>query len=302
MRDAHERVEPPGEDADANMEAGPAATPDPKPAAAFPPARDSVEKAGAGRALTNETARLVCAVSVAVALGVGCGLWINARLASAASAFTPIQNHLLPEAPAEVRAADAPPTPEPTPAELHDDSSAPADAPAEAATSHGPEEAAGAGSPGAGPAGAVDKDGRETRGAGKTASSASSAFEADETSRPGRIAGRAGGASAVKSRAEAAGSQGSEAPCTPYTSAGALNIRSGGAAAVVIGGPGRQGRVTVATPNWSDIVVLSEGPTGGGRGWMKYSVRSISNRAGVYAVHVRTPCGAQTIPVTVGRP
>lgn len=298
MRDAYERVESPGEDADAKTEARPAATPEPKPAGSSPPTRNSGEKAGAGRPFTNETARLVCAASVAVALGVACGLWINARLASAASAFPHVQNRLLPESHAGLRAADAPPVMEPTPAGLHDGPASPAGA----ATSHGPEETADAAVPGEAPVGDAGKDSRETRGANKTAEpSAPKAYEADETTGRGKVVGRGGGESAVKSRAGAAGARGVEAPCAPYTSAGALNIRGGGAATVVIGGPGRQGRVTVATPNWSDIVVLSEGPAGGG-GWMKYSVKSVSGRPGVYAVHVRTPCGAQTIPVTVGRP
>ena len=297
MRDADERVEPPGEDADANTKAESAASRDAESVGTPTPPRGSGKKAGAGQPVAHETARLVCAVAAAVALGVACGLWINARLAAAAaSALPPAQTRLLPEAPADVRTAAAPQSTEASPAEHLDNPSALT----EAATSPGSEEPAGADTPSPRPARTPDKESRDALGAGSTA--ASSAAKADGRAEPGKIAGRAGEASAVKSGAEATRAQGGEAPCTPYTSAGALAIRSGGAATIVVGGPGRQGRVAVSTPDWSDVVVLSEGPAGGGKGWMKYSVRSVSNRAGVYALHVKTPCGSQTIPVTVGRP
>jgi hypothetical protein len=299
MKDVDERVEPLGDDAGANTKARPTATPDTEPAGSHPPPRhDSGKQARAGRPFAPETTRLVCAASVAVALGVACGLWLNARLASAASALPVVQNRLLPEAPAGVRAADASPPLERAPDEHREDPHAPP-APVEAASSHGPEDFADAGVPGAEPAGAVDKDGRESRGVSRTADPP--AAKAYETAGPGKLAVKAGDASVVKSRAGATGARGVEAPCAFYTSAGALNIRGGAAAPVVVGGPGRHGRVTVSTPNWSDIVVLPEGPAGGGKGWLKYSVRSVSNRAGVYAVHVSTPCGSQTIPVTVVR-
>jgi hypothetical protein len=95
--------------------------------------------------------------------------------------------------------------------------------------------------------------------------------------------------------------QGRALPCGLYASMGSLTIRLGGAASLVLGGPGEAGRVTVTTPDWSDIAVFSEGRTGG-NGWMRYSVRSISKRAGVYTVRFTTPCGSKTIPVTVTRP
>lgn len=86
-----------------------------------------------------------------------------------------------------------------------------------------------------------------------------------------------------------------------YTSAGSLTMRGGGAAALVVGGPGEAGRVTVTTPHWSDIAVFAEGRAGA-NGWVKYSVRSVSKKPGVYAVRFTTPCGSQVIPVTVTRP
>ena len=90
------------------------------------------------------------------------------------------------------------------------------------------------------------------------------------------------------------------APCALYASADSLNVRNGGAASLVVGGPGEQGRVTVTTPDWSDIAVFSEGPTGR-NGWVRYSVRSVSKKPGVYSVRFTTPCGSQNIPVTVAR-
>ena len=45
------------------------------------------------------------------------------------------------------------------------------------------------------------------------------------------------------------------------------------------------------------IAVVREGRTA--NGWVRYAVKSISNRPGLYTVTFSTPCGAQTIPVTV---
>ena len=86
-----------------------------------------------------------------------------------------------------------------------------------------------------------------------------------------------------------------------YASANSLTIRNGGMAALLVGGPGEAGRVTVTTPHWSDIAVFAEGRAGG-NGWLRYSVKSVSNKPGVYTVRFTTPCGSQTIAVTVTRP
>jgi hypothetical protein len=76
-------------------------------------------------------------------------------------------------------------------------------------------------------------------------------------------------------------------------------LRGGAAAPLVLGGPGEAGRVEVSTPDWSNIAVLYEGRTG--NGWLRYSVRSVSGRPGVYTVRFATPCGSKNIPVTVTR-
>jgi hypothetical protein len=124
---------------------------------------------------------------------------------------------------------------------------------------------------------------------------------AREASPPEKSSGARGGAPGAEATPKAGRGQGRVAPCSLYASAGSLAIRNGGAATLVLGGPGEAGRIAVTTPDWSDIAVLSEGRTGV-NGWMRYSVRSVSKRAGVYTIHFKTPCGSQTIPVTVARP
>ena len=101
----------------------------------------------------------------------------------------------------------------------------------------------------------------------------------------------------LKGAASGRQQQNRAAPCALYASAGALTLRGGGAAPLVLGGPSEAGRVAVTTPDWSNIAVLYEGRAG--NGWSKYSVRSVSGRPGVYTVRFATPCGSKTIPVTV---
>ncbi|HEY0171565.1 MAG TPA: hypothetical protein VGB98_11120 [Pyrinomonadaceae bacterium] len=102
-------------------------------------------------------------------------------------------------------------------------------------------------------------------------------------------------------RSKAVQGQGRPATCALYASADSLSIRGGGAAALFVGGPGEAGRVTVTTPDWSNIAVFSEGRAGG-NGWLRYSVRSVGSRSGVYTVRFTTPCGSRNIRVTVVQP
>jgi len=237
-----------------------------------------------------ESVRLVCAATIAVSLGVGCGLWINARLASA----TP-----------EPAAAQARPSTVVEADNGEDDAASALTAPVD----HG--EAVSADSktdPAAGvgraeearramnnPARTADDGAGDKRDAiGGASVTPGGASAADESAARGGETTRAG----VKSARSA---QGGAAPCALNASAGALNIRSGGGASLILGGPGRQGALSVTTPNWSDIAVFREGRAGD-KGWIKYSVRSVSGRAGLFAVNVKGPCGSLTIPVTVARP
>jgi hypothetical protein len=245
---------------------------------------------GVKKQSTSETATLVYAVSVAVALGIACGTWINAHLASAASIAPPAPTRLLPAA-----AANVPKTAEPsavTEPRLtdHNDTSAAAEP---LTPSHGFGEPANAETPRANPSAATDKQNAGKRGSGISVPAAS------EVSRPVRDDERPARAQEAEKRATAV--QGRAAPCALYASASSLTIRNGGAADLVVGGPGEAGRVTVSTPHWSDIAVFTEGRVGV-NGWVRYSVRSVSKKPGVYAVRFTTPCGSQTIPVTVTRP
>jgi hypothetical protein len=246
-------------------------------------------KTAVKRQSASETATLVYAVSVAVALGIACGTWINAHLASAASIAPPAQSRLLPAASANgPKTAEPPAVTEPQLTDHNDTSSVSA----RLTHSHGLGEPTDAETPRTNPAVATDKARTGKRGV-------VSAPVASEARRTVRDDERPAGAQEVEKRATAV--QGRAAPCALYASANSLTIRNGGAAALVVGGPGEAGRVTVSTPHWSDIAVLSEGRVGG-NGWVKYSVRSVSKKPGVYTVRFTTPCGSQTIPVTVTRP
>ena len=247
-------------------------------------------KASSTRGSRSETVTLVCAVLLAVALGIACGAWLNTRLASAASDTPPAPALLLPAAAATGQKTLAPSAAaEPQPAEISDTS------PAAVESAHTPDsdELPDAVAPRTDPAGMLDKESVKKR------DTSAAAPAARGTSPPDRIAGRPGLAPEVVKKATAG--QGRSVPCALYASAGSLNIRNGGAAPLVVGGPGESGSVTVTTPDWSHISVFSEGRAGG-NGWLRYSVRSVSQKPGVYTVRITSPCGSQNIPVTVGRP
>lgn len=246
------------------------------------PARAADESVKSGRTPTrgkaptpsrprSEAATLVCAIAVAVLMGIACGAWINARLASAASpasaAFVapPAPAHLLPTATAVVTPAAPANAPDETSEALSTRPSAPADKEPE-------RPAAGPVKPSASEVGVSKKTYAETPTA--------------------KVAG---------AKPKAVRGQGSAAPCALYASADSLNIRGGGAATLVVGGPGGAGHVSVMTPDWSNIAVFSEGRTGA-NGWFRYSVRSVGKKSGVYSVRFTTPCGSRNIRVTVVQP
>ncbi|HEX8145700.1 MAG TPA: hypothetical protein VF591_00745 [Pyrinomonadaceae bacterium] len=215
-------------------------------------------KADAARS-RSEVATLVFAASVAVALGVACGFWINARMASAAG-----------------RAARSRPAP---------DAPAPA---GETGNIRAPVETADATAASKEPA-AASVEARPPKPAATPA--------AREVSRRPKVEVRPGTRWEVEKSSASQSEERRAAPCALYASAGSLTLRGGGGAPLVLGGPGEAGRVNVSTPDWSNIAVLYEGRTG--NGWLRYSVRSFSGRPGLYAVRFATPCGSKTIPVTV---
>jgi hypothetical protein len=293
MRDRAEPAEQMDERPDASF----------KPGATDPTARTSDgalvrgrafrEKTSAGTAASSETVRLVCAVAAAVSLGVAFGLWLNARLASAASE-TPTTSARLTTAPdADTHQfLTSPPTAE-TPASDKGDATHVADG--TTPSTNQDEAARDEGTRNERPRPPVEREERG-RGAGDDAGGPTAGEHSASALTVGRNDVRPGTA------ATAARRQDGDAPCALYASASALTIANGGGATLVLGGPGRQGRVVVTTPDWSDIAVLSEGRAGGNGGWLRYSVRSVSKRTGAFAVSVKTPCVSLTIPVKVVRP
>lgn len=255
-------------------------------ARAFPPERASRRKALVGE---PETARVICVTLIGLALGVTFGLWISARLASATSKPAPAR--LLPDAHAAGQAKSASPSMESPPAR-------PGEATPAAGKDEGPAGSdAAAGADGGGVSAVAADEGRRGK-SGERGSHA--APPAGETRPPVPTDSGRARRPAAETREAPARKQTDAGPCALYASASALNLRGGAAASLVLGGPGAQG-VSVSTPNWSDIAVFPEGAAGA-KGWLRYSVRSVSRRPGVYAVHFKTRCGSQTVRVTVGRP
>ncbi len=241
----------------------------------------------------SEAATLVCAIAVAVLLGVACGAWINARLASAAApasaAFVvkPAPAHLLPAAPA----VETPTAPTNEPETGSETSSRKDEA--------GEETSANAS---VGVSEAISTRPRVPANKELERPSAVAVKpSASEVNRSTKTREELSTAESREAKSKAVRGQGSASPCALYTSADSLNIRGGGAATLVVGGPGEAGRVTVTTPDWSNIAVLSEGRTGG-NGWFRYSVRSVGKKSGVYSVRFTTPCGSRNIRVTVVQP
>jgi hypothetical protein len=90
-------------------------------------------------------------------------------------------------------------------------------------------------------------------------------------------------------------------PCRLLVSERSLSIRAGGGSDTItvssqnVAGPTH---VTATTKNWPDIVIFPES-RGNPSGPVRYSVISVSKRAGTYAVNFNSPCGMKTVTVTV---
>lgn len=229
---------------------------------ATPAAPSALRSKAAARAKTMpDTVRLVCASALALALGVACGLWLFARLAAASS-----PTHARAHSPRAARAsATSAAVPEPVSVEHKVAASSPA---AEVLT--------------------ASRTVAADRGAATKRAETNAKLVSKETTPK---AASSVAKSAAARRESAAG------PCAIYASTGALSLRGGGAATLVLGGTGG---VTVTTPDWANIAVFDEGRTGaGGRAWSKYTVRSVSGRAGSYTLRLASPCGSQTVAVRV---
>jgi hypothetical protein len=117
-------------------------------------------------------------------------------------------------------------------------------------------------------------------------------------------AGPSGRKAAIESYVSAGGEpekrQGGD-PCRLLVSERSLSIRAGGGSDTItvssqnVDGPAQ---VTATTKDWPDIVIFPESRSNPG-GPIKYSVISVSKRAGTYAVNFKSPCGIKTVPVTV---
>lgn len=270
----------------------------------------------------SEGVTLAVAVAVAVGLGVAAGIWINARLATTTSAGAPRPARVLPDARASVPPA---PAAQPSPCDGCETSSVD-----EATPARGPADKAGEAEPGAASvaptsvarAAAPDTPAEPSQ-ADEAATGSAKARDATDSEtvaaaspdpeRPvawqvgplPKLGGRAvprvnveRGAVQSGERAAGRGAQSQSVPCALYTSANSLSVRLGGAAPLILGGPGVGVRINVSTPDWSALAVIYEGPAGQ-NGWLRYSVRSVSRRPGLYTVRVSSPCGSQTIHVTV---
>lgn len=247
---------------------------------AAPPSTTFFKRAGGRIAGARDGGGLVFAVTVSMLLGVACGLWLNAQLASAAMEAPP-----LPAQSQSITNADdsESATTKPAPDDSEDSPAAINDTTLPAVAGESDDEKEAVSTPPRAPA--------ENAEGGRAAESKAARPAAREAETPVETAGR-----------KNAPSRSAASPCPLYTSASALTVRGGGETALVLGGSGQQSRVSVTTPNWADIAVFSEGQAGGNRGWVRYSVRSVSKRAGVYSVRVNGPCGSMTIPVRVVRP
>ncbi len=116
-------------------------------------------------------------------------------------------------------------------------------------------------------------------------------------------AGQAAAGSYVSAGREPERRQGG-GPCRLLVSERSLSLRAGGGSGTItVSSQGVDGpaRVTATTKNWPDVVVFPE-LRGNPGGPVKYSVISVSKRAGTYAVNFQSPCGTKTVPVTIRQP
>lgn len=291
--------------------------------------RDSLESlkttaAPAVKRGRSEGVTLACAVAVAVTLGIAFGLWLNARLAPASTDVAPAQSRLLPDARASAPPAPTAPAAQPSPCVGCETSSAGEATPAREPAGNA-EEAEPTTAPKAKTDSAMKTDSGATTGDAREAARDAVAVPspADEVAAAGAeprgvtnpeavaaaspdpsrpVAYQVGASPKAVARANVgqdAAQAAQPGPCTLYASANSLGVSAGGAAPLILGGPGVGVRINVNTPDWKELEVVYGGPAAGDRGWIRYSVKSIGRRPGTYKVRVSSPCGSLTIPVTV---
>nr|MDQ3804390.1 hypothetical protein [Acidobacteriota bacterium] len=123
---------------------------------------------------------------------------------------------------------------------------------------------------------------------------------------PAETAGQPRGAAAARPDASAGrereqGQGGGR--CALAVSKRSLSLRAGGGSDIItvsVDDATGAARVTATTSHWPDIAVFkSRGEGGGG---VRFSVISVSKRAGTFAVNFKSPCGTKSVPVTVKQP
>ena len=89
--------------------------------------------------------------------------------------------------------------------------------------------------------------------------------------------------------------------CVLSVSESSLSIPASGGSGTITVSVNGPARVTATTNNWPDIAVFA-GSRGVEGGPVRYTVVSVSKRAGTFAVNFKSPCGMKTVPVTVKQP
>jgi hypothetical protein len=246
----------------------------------------------------HQRRRLTYAIIIGLALGIASGFWLNARLAAVSSAHSLAAATDLPPGPqATAQTLPAPPAAIANPPGDADDTSLTA---VKASVLPASDEPASADTQRTRAAKAEGEISRRTQTA--RADTATSVARAEKAS--AKVARLIGAASDVETPLTTERVPGRGGRCAFAASKNALTLRSGGTDMITlrISEPTAPTRVSVSTPNWADIVLLPESQTPGSSSVLKYSIRSVSQRAGTYKVNVKTPCGAKTITVNVTQP
>ena len=227
-------------------------------------------------AVKPRRARLLYATLAAIILGIACGLWLTSRRAYVSS----------PAPPQTASAADA--TGQRESAAFAETSSADGAGETSAGDASGGAEHQ---SPTASP-GTIDERAPAVDEAAGQKGLGAKPPEAAELRRGEATAGTVVSAGREPERRIEGGR------CMLSVSESSLSVRAGGGSNTITVSATGNARVTATTNNWPDIAVFSES-RGDGGGPVRYTVVSVSKRAGTFAVNFKSPCGVKTVPVTV---
>lgn len=76
------------------------------------------------------------------------------------------------------------------------------------------------------------------------------------------------------------------------------NNGGSGSVNVSLEGQNSSAEITAMTPDWADIIILRE-PQDPAPATARFTVTSISKKAGIYRVIFKAPCGTKDLTVTV---